>query len=71
MAGSIVPQVCPICKALLRPGERRRVIGIDQSVPGDAPANVMAHWGCAEARGLVGCFLLRPGESLAGLLDTR
>jgi hypothetical protein len=69
MASSILPHNCPICKEDIRPGQRRRVIGIDQSTPGGAPANVYAHWDCAAARGFTGCFLLRPGETMAQLFD--
>lgn len=68
MAGSILPHNCPICKEDIRPGERRRVVAIDQSVPGGgAPRNVYAHWDCTAARGFTGCFLLRPGQSEAML----
>lgn len=67
MAGSILPHNCPICKEDIRPGERRRVVAIDQSVPGGAPRNVYGHWDCAMARGFTGCFLLRPGQSEAML----
>lgn len=69
MAGSILPHNCPICKADILPGERRKVIGIDQSTPGGAPANVYAHRDCAEARSFTGCFLLRRGETMAQLFD--
>jgi hypothetical protein len=69
MAVSIVPQNCPICKEDIRPGQRRVVIGIDQSTRGAAPANVYAHWDCVTARGFTGCFLLRPGEEMGRLFD--
>ena len=69
MATSILPHNCPICKEDIQRGQRRRVIGIDQSTPGASPANVYAHWDCAVARSFYGCFLLRPGESMAQLFD--
>ena len=69
MASSILPHNCPICKEDIRAGQRRRVIGIDQSTPGGAPVNVYGHWDCAAARGFTGCFLLRPGETMAELFE--
>jgi len=30
---------------------------------------VYAHWDCAAARNFYGCFLLRPGETMAQLFD--
>ena len=67
MASSILPHVCPICKEDILTGQRRRVVAIDQSVPGGAPRNVYGHRECAAARGFTGCFLLRPGQSEAML----
>ena len=69
MASSILPHNCPICKEDIRPGERRRVVAIDQSAPGEAPRNVYAHVDCAAACGFTGCFLLRPGQCEAMLFD--
>ncbi len=69
MATAILPHKCFICKEDIQRGQRRRVIGIDQSTPGASPANVYAHWDCAVARSFYGCFLLRPGESMAQLFN--
>ncbi len=69
MASSSLPHNCPICKEDIQPGQRRRVICIDQSAPGGCPANVYAHWDCAAARSFTGCFLLRPGETMAQLVQ--
>jgi hypothetical protein len=68
MATSILPHNCPICKEHIEPGQRRRVVAIDQSKPDDFPANVYAHWDCAAAR-CTGCFLLRTGQTLAQLVE--
>jgi len=63
VAASILPHNCPICKEDILTGQRRRVVAIDQSAPGEAPRNVYAHWDCAAARDFSGCFLLLPGQN--------
>lgn len=69
MASHSVPHNCPICKEDILPGQRRRVVAIDQSVPGGAPRNVYAHRDCAEERSFTGCYLLLPGQGEAQLFD--
>jgi len=57
MAGSSIAHVCPICKDPVESGDGR-VAGLDMTLPGRAPRNIMAHRHCFS-----GCVMVGPGES--------
>lgn len=49
---------CPICKEDIEPGEPYRIIGFDQSRPGEPPISIYAHRYCIAAVGFTGAVIL-------------
>lgn len=69
MATRILPHNCPICKEDILPGQRRRIIGLDQSHwPGEPPSSIYAHTDCIAAVHFCGAILIRPGQTVGAIV---